>query len=127
MNKENVLKVADAIEQHSIPELGFNMNYGLVSRSDNIKDLSGYNCDTVACIAGWCNMLTKPDARFSDFDAAREFLGLDPKAASELFYASSQWEFEGGDHTYLERITPSKAAVVLRHLAETGEVNWSVA
>ena len=52
MNKENILKVADAIEQHSIPDLGFNMSIW-VGIGSLYEDKSGHKCGTVGCIAGW--------------------------------------------------------------------------
>ena len=128
MNRENVLKVADAIEQHSIPDLGFNMSQW-VGRDGEYSDRSGHQCQTTACIAGWAAAVATgktmaPNGPY-DFGAtdgagyrkaavtiAREFMGL---TQDHLFWG-------GNGYT-----TPLKAVAVLRHLAETGEVDWSVA
>ena len=111
MDKENILKVADAIEQHSIPGLGFNMN---VLHFQYHEDKSGYGCGTCACIAGWAcaiGNITPPS-----FEAAANFLGLDiNNEGDELFWA--------GDFN-LGRIELPQAVAALRHLAATGEVDW---
>lgn len=114
MNVGNILKVADAIEQASVPDLGFNMNVWN-ARADTwgVTDLSGHNCKTVACVGGWtCAVFGFH--RHDDFEAA-DALGLTNQEAHLLFYPS-------GEAAYTA--TPAQAAACLRHLAETGEVNW---
>lgn len=114
MNKENILAVADAIERHTIPDLGFNM--GLIRGTADAKypDKSGFDCGTVACIAGWTNAVAGGEG----VDAAGDYLGIEgDRLRSKLFYP---------DNPYLGA-TPAQAGRVIRHLAETGEVDWSVA
>ena len=118
MNKDNILAVADAIEKHSIAELGFNMSLygGKTGPSD--PDLSGHNCGTVACIAGWADkVLTGRDPDVHSSDYAQGLLGLSAEQAIDLF-VPSDWA--------KNTITPAHAVAVLRNLAETGEVDWSV-
>ena len=125
MNKENVLAVADAIERHSIPDLGFNMSCFVGEVEPGFRDDHfGSTCGTVACIAGWTRCVRTMKALElprGDFNWALEadWLGLDG-ATSELFW--------GDDfvNRHLEEVTPSQAVHVLRHLAETGEVDWSI-
>ena len=81
MNRENVLRVADAIEQLSIPDLGFNMMAFIIRSEEGGADLSdidmtGRNCGTVACIGGWACWLA--DAHLDEFysEPANRFLGL---------------------------------------------------
>lgn len=117
MNKENILKVADAIEQHSIPTLGFNMNWwGYTfdpTKPENQKhDKSGHNCGTVACIGGWTETLFKTTD-------ARSALELPTSVATQLFYPDQN----GAPQAY--EATPVHAVRVLRHLAETGKVDWA--
>lgn len=58
-----------------------------------------HNCGTPACICGWANFVQDDDdIHLGDVSTAREWLG----------------------------ITPTHAAAVLRHLADTGKVDWSV-
>lgn len=121
MNKDNILKVADAIEQHSIPGLGFNMRkYFCPTDVDHNPDLSGHTCGTTACIAGWA-IAVRDGGNPTDFNGpwlydAAEFMGLwkDEQATKDLMLETNN------------TITPAHAVAVLRHLAETGEVDWSV-
>lgn len=116
MNRENILAVADAIEKQSIPGLGFNMD-ALVDPSDGSDDRFGKGCGTVACIAGWAYCLqagrTGGDGpvHVGILHPASHWLDLDWDLSLILFRS-------GGD------ILPSQAVSVLRHLAETGEVDW---
>lgn len=120
MNKDNVLKVADAIENHSIPDLGFNMGGYILPADAETPDLSGHNCGTIGCIAGWAASVAKGSIIDDDAsgDKAGKFLGLSGFQRMELFVPSGWLD---------NNVTSSKAVAVLRHLAETGEVDWSVA
>lgn len=53
----------------------------------------------------------------SDRDEAASKLGLDFDTSSNLFYP---------DHDDYDSITPQQAGRTLRHLAATGEVDWTV-
>jgi hypothetical protein len=128
MTKDNVLAVADAIEAQRFPRLGFNMRWLFLKREprrpDEI-DMSGHDCGTVACIAGWALAVKKGsqprNAKKAEGEAlitAEEYLGLNQYEAHALFFPPERHERD---------ITPSEAVAVLRHLAETGEVDWSVA
>jgi hypothetical protein len=83
--------------------------------------MSSWHCGTTGCIAGWAHHLFGggKETAFTDdlqFDA-RELLDLPFEIADDLFVPG------GG---YLRDIKPAKAAAVLRHLAETGKVDWSI-
>jgi len=124
MNKENVLKVADAIENHSIPKLGFNMGLFYAKREGE-TDHTGHNCGTVACIAGWAYTVERGKmnrnlvaAENAAYNAAKKWLDLSASEASALFYP--RWEVR-------HSVTTQQAVTVLRNFAETGEVDWSVA
>lgn len=146
MNRQNILRVAKAIEDHEIASLGFNMsdyfstNKRLWSKNNPDRDRTGHRCGTVACIAGWalaCRAvdegLVKPDAtedalrqavttyqRGGTETVASEYLGLD--------YTQREHLFCGGKLAgTLSPIRPETAVAVLRHFAETGEIDWSVA
>lgn len=109
MNKDNILAVADAIEKHSIPELGFNMRYW---RETKKADKYGTRCGTVACIGGWAETVLKTDDIIEAF-------GMEDAQYFELCLP--------GTFTSRGTITPTQAVRVLRHLAETGIVDWSKA
>lgn len=137
VNVENVLKVADAIEQHSIPDLGFNM-LDYVHEVDpnngyDVKyygDRSGHSCGTVACIAGWARRIRTgqplaPEAGYLfDWRTEARWLGLSPRVGG-----SGALLFLGDDDTNerLDKVTTAEAVAVLRHLAKTGKVDWTVA
>jgi len=121
MNRENILAVADAIEKHSIPDLGFNMGNYVTTAGSSVTDNSGYGCGTVACIAGWCKAVRDGKAPqpvwVDDFNWEKQasWLGLSVGEGERLFI---YYPGHGND------IQPSQAVSVLRHLAETGEVDW---
>ena len=125
MNRDRVIQLADAIENNSIPDLGFNMEYyiALPDDTNNIADRSGNNCNTVACIGGWIAHIAEPTS-VESFRDAGEWLDLHFMEANKLFYADGI----GFDHhgIPLEEITPQDAVKVLRNLAETGNVDWSI-
>ena len=143
MNRENILAVANAIETHSIPDLGFNMGWHIGSLADDpnntaMVDRSGNGCGTVACIAGYANVIATGEKNTSfltdvEFDSAADWLGLDHYDADELFYAKTITEsrWEDGEIALAPRslssIDATEAVAVLRHLADTGIVDWSVA
>ena len=126
MNKENILKVADGIEKHSVPDLGFNMRFFCIELAEiddgneGVADHSGHDCGTVACIAGWSNAIrTGGRPEEIDPDEEAEWLGLSQGRADALFFPHlprEEWA----------AISQDQAIRTLRHLAETGEVDWSV-
>ncbi len=115
MNVENILKVADAIEAacapDAKPEIGFNMDGGPFHPIDGVPDLSGHNCNTVCCIAGWGRAVLGVDAWY---DAKPDKASDYDKLICPPGYT---------DHY---RYKPAHAVAVLRHLAATGEVDWTV-
>jgi hypothetical protein len=139
MNKKNILRVADAIEKGELVKrgIGFNMQVMTATTNHYLCDRLD-SCGTVACLAGWAHGLRYPrrsinrliadakietDAETGDFGgvtwvSGAEFLGLDFDQAHELFLPSGVGPWD--------KITPAHAVAVLRHLAETGEVDWTV-
>jgi hypothetical protein len=126
MNKKRILEVADAIERHAIKDLGFNMSTYMQTPLQRwaMPDRSGHDCGTVGCIAGWTLALTNGVATVKEMLGGRihakaaEALGLDRLTALELFLAP-------GMGCHYGQVTPEEAVRVLRHLAETGVVDWS--
>lgn len=125
MNTENILRLAEFLE--ALPQGRFNMASWARSRTGQYLYLEGpveaaIECGTVCCIGGWGVLLF--DIGDSSKGVAKK-LGLgDPNGeppdpiASELFFPKSE---------AINERDPHKAARVLRHLAETGEVDWSIA
>lgn len=126
MNVENILAVADAIEAacapEAKPEIGFNMSlFCGPAETAGREDRTGHHCGTVGCIVGWANFVAhRPRATWKSEDHAAAFLGLEFAEADDLFFPSGfaieTWGEISAEHT----------VAVLRHLAATGEVNWTV-
>lgn len=119
MNKQNILAVAYAIERHSIPDLGFNMQYWGAPTTKEVPDRTGHNCGTVACIAGWASRLSlgRPlTGRDDAYSIGDDFIGIGNKVDGLFMPSFKNWN----------DVSPAHAVAVLRHLAETGKVDWSV-
>lgn len=124
VNAQNILKVADAIEQHTIADLGFNMVMWRQFARDDAPDMSGHNCGTTACVAGWACAVLLNDLEAVDAlgmtEMGRDFFGLDHDQSFELFIAQGRAESDMAD------VPQDQAIRTLRHLAATGEVDWTV-
>lgn len=134
MNKEAILKVADAIEQHSVPGLAFNMNYtyregvGYTPSPDQDRMVVEGSCGSCACFIGWTNLTIQddgPSLGFGDPASAARKLGFEYDDDDEGKALTSTRLFYPPVHTW-SHVTPEQGVRVLRHLAETGEVDWSV-
>jgi hypothetical protein len=136
MNTENILAVADAIEQHTIPWLGFNMT----GYKTTGPDMTGHNCGTSACIAGWANAIrlrlsqnTHIVNGWCEHDEAANWLGIEAysgfgydSTADQLFYARNHPDYGNGAEACWSTIPAAQAVRTLRHLAATGNVDWTV-
>ena len=123
MNVENIRRVADAIEKHEIKDLGFNMRvYG--SSVFKWADHTGRGCGTTACIAGWAAIIGgfRSPETIRDRDGfviskfAQDFLDIGSYEESELFEPDVN----------REEISAEQAVRTLRHLADTGRVEWDL-
>jgi hypothetical protein len=142
MNKERILQLADFIENGKAVEadLGFNMTDFWEPQAHALsEDKSGHDCGTVACIAGHALFLTgkatvgKPKTVPSVAIEAARWLGLEDmgemnEVADQLFYGWSPGDqyVRGLYAVDMSRVTPADAAKVLRNLAETGKVDWTI-
>lgn len=126
MNVGNILKVADAIEQASVPGLGFNLR--LPYRKVLGEDCSGRSCGTVACIAGWAavvegHAITTTTSWGGDIlPWAQLYFGLNDREAGDLMAPLSIILFGR-----LPMPTDKQAVRCLRNLAITGKVDWEAA
>lgn len=122
MNTERLLALADVIERTPHREIvetyaeeapaGFNMGT--------------WHCGAVCCIGGWAEAMFVLNKRHrADVTTAAWALGLDELTADRLFYPGEEsgWDIE----LSYDDITPVMAAVVIRDLAQTGSVHWSLA
>lgn len=116
-NVENCEKLARVIEDLELSNLQDNSGFCMTGHQ--------HYCGTPSCISGWAAHIclgTKAKGFEGDIDeVSADFLGIELNRAGthELFYpsVSDPWD----------KITPTQAAKVLRHLAATGETDWTVA
>ena len=103
MNRERVLKLAEWIEN--------------LAPDDFDMTAWRHRCGAPACIAGHTYALFEPESfdlrGRTEYTRAKRLLDLRPIQAAGLFTPTHQ-----------RRITNTDAARVLRHLAETGVVDW---
>ena len=147
MNKERMLLLADLLEE--LPEHKFSIEYWAsewddvaqehVNQDDGYVYLSGYDCTTAGCVAGWAvamknDMAIKNDLEMDAGDiehGAAAYLGLNRFQANDLFYYGSdsvyaRYAGELGlntDQLLGHQITQKHASIVVRKVAE-GE--WSL-
>lgn len=114
MNKEKLLKLADAIEgadQSRNSEFAFDMECFYSHRRQ-----TSHPCGTAACIQGWAEHTDPDDDAWQSFDLVEGFqiwAGIDDRQAAYICMP--------GD-THL--IKQEHAVAMLRHFVETGEVVW---
>jgi hypothetical protein len=137
VHKRRLLKLAQALESPAA-ERHFDManwfeHTGLHSLPGNMPvGKAIQDCGTVACIAGWAVAVHEPKLKLCDapvgavFERAKKLLGLDELVAKYLFLPASAPHV---DENFLNvyGANPKQAARVVRHLVETGEVDWRVA
>lgn len=83
----------------------------------NIPDTQQAIEETACCIGGWAQVMHMKEGHKRYKGAAEDYLGIDRETAHQLFYPTCPY-------IYLK--DPKLAAKVLRHLVETGEVDWSI-
>lgn len=126
VNVKNIIRVAEVLEGKR-PKPRKNLHFSMSLWADKASQaipLYGWNgkfaehtCGTVACIGGWTNIIFRSEN--DSTAAAAEKLGLDADTAHALFF-----EYSKGGGSYA--IPPKRAAKVLRHLAKTGKVDWTI-
>jgi len=142
--KEALSKVADMMEQEVFTHKGdgYNLEDQSVSKynySQNVTADGDYDCGTVACIGGWCWLLTKEkpiketdtkikyrkDAiRRADHFVESDYHPDRPEGLHELFYPSFE-EIDGLEHLTFGHVTPKQAAKAIRNYIEFDHPDWS--
>ena len=133
MNKKRILKLAEIIGKQNDCKVGEYEGFTMLRHFHNQRQIFGFkhqDCDTPACIAGHAVThfpSNEADDVFGENFGARKILGLSSFQANALFaplksYASFA-ETDPSDESY---ISAKRAANVLMHLAETGEVDWRI-
>lgn len=134
MNIANILKLAEVLEREDTQKHFDLNNWAFNNYRFESFALVPYNeetlhkCGTVACIAGWGKAVFEPTTQDSPYEVGIRALDLDALQANELFTpVSDEWDVEVPEDCYVYDATARGAAKVLRHLAATGEVDWSKA
>lgn len=125
MNKENLLKVADFIEQETVNHKGeisidgniFNMAHWRQSPSTGpvLRD-KALNCGTAACIGGWAEVLSWEEGCWD----VNEWLGLDLISAKALFYPCTTNSATG---LIWANISKEHAVAAIRYMVEHNTTN----
>ena len=130
--KERILRIAERIkEAENMPSTFFEA--GIHYRNDifSMKQIA-HKCGTPSCIAGYilndkCQNEFKTDSMEiseESINNARLWIGITENQSDKLFVPRNefwQWQAKPSDSTF---ITAERASQVLKHLAETEEVNW---
>lgn len=130
MNKERLLHIADVLESdraqdHFAMRVYFSFRNAEFSKELNKTipigdEIEGSleRCGTTACIAGWTIAEFDPKYAGTTFGPhAALILDLDDDTWPKLFTATESMSIDD----------PKEAAKVVRHLAETGKVDWRLA
>lgn len=127
MNKERILALADTIEKAANVVPTRYTNDKLIPLDS--FDMGTFKCGTAGCICGWALQVYDP-GRIGEimdnpgpFDRAQEWV----EAGAEVLGISVDQGhvlFMPEDYI-MDYVTAHDAAQALRHLAATGEVNWS--
>ena len=132
MNKERMMMLADLLD--SLPEEKFDLTYWINDREQEEEtpdyvDLSVYDCNTTACIAGWAvalkNDLAVDELYCGDVEKeAGEYLGLSRQEMQRLFYYGIEtiWNDHADEldcgFPYEDTVTSKIAATAIRNIAQ---------
>ena len=112
MNIVNINKTIEAIRHQR--DIGIFFDMGTFFDSN-------HSCGTSACIGGFAAILANGGTMRvgRDYESeGREYLGLDPETAGNLFYP--------GATEYGYEASADDAIKVLEHLKATGEADWTI-
>jgi len=132
MNTERMMMLANLLD--SLPEEKFDLTYWVNDREQEEEtpdyvDLSVYDCNTTACIAGWAvalkNDLSVDELYCGDVEKeAGEYLGLNRQEMQRLFYYGTEtiWNDHADEldcgFPYEHTVTSKIAATAIRNIAQ---------
>ena len=123
MNVERIRELADVIEKQ--PDANRNDEGLGFAMSDFF-----HTCGSPSCIAGWASHLFMSDEQCPDFYSTDDVLAdvLDIKISEAIYLSCPENDWANAFALVGEpgHVTPAHAAAVLRHLADTGKLNWYV-
>ena len=110
MNKENIQKLIDCLEESNT----FNMSVGR------------NKCGTPGCIVGhWLYLKSKKEYRMEEF---AKYMGIEISKAEKIFRPENEhksWRI-GKEKSYKKRFVSKYDAIrMLKHLKDTGKVVWN--
>lgn len=128
MNLERLNIIAEWLEAGAPHKNGYGFNMNTWYSTDE-TDYANNECGTVMCIGGAAQQFFGGPSSFkSDYDedimSAGELLGLDYDTAHSLFYPPDDKNYYDPTSYYCKG--PKEVAEVVRHLMETGEVDWAL-
>jgi hypothetical protein len=138
MNIENLTKLAEVLESDEAQD-HFNLRHWIHHNGEHDIDADMpvgaaiKDCGTVACIAGWAAVLANPDKPWGEFFGAKRkaalWLDLEWHVEDELFTPEVDKLIMKYGHELADvyEVSAKGAAKVVRHLIETGTVDWRVA
>ena len=121
MNKERIRKLADVIERQ--PDANSVWGTGFCMR------MVFHDCGSPSCIAGWAHALfddSVDDAFHFRVLYAEDLLDIPDDQGRLLFEPNNEHAYFGAVYGEIGHVSAKHAAAVLRHLAKTGKVDWSV-
>jgi hypothetical protein len=111
MNIERMLAVANAIENETIPGLGFNM---IDWTNRPFTKVGDHACGTVCCIGGWACVLFGEEGDMVYGQEAQQLLDLNNDQAKRLFLNYYDWVYPDS----LEQITRAQAVAAIRRMVQ---------
>ena len=120
MNKKRILELADTIG--GLPTVDEDGSNDLAPDEPAFgMHFIDHDCGSPSCISGWGGHLWPEDA-----GSIHISLGLTEKQGLELIAPNNKYAYFSAAIDEPRFITSEHAAAVLRNLAETGEVDWTV-
>ena len=125
MRKDRILQLADTIEkcQDRASTKIDTKSPGFTMQQVRFHD----SCESPACIGGWTEYLFGGGERFGPYSVGMmtaRILGIDNGAELVMpRHEHAHWRAKRGERGYIKA---RHAAAVLRNLAKTGEIDWTV-
>lgn len=118
----NAIKTREGIDWDGT-KVGFNM----VTFCDDGEKDNLDSCRTVACLAGWAEIIQGNAPISAGSGSLSYFLDINESEGYRLAYAFAPDDSASGHGpSHMAEITPEQALKVLEHLRDTGDVDWTI-
>lgn len=136
-NIENFNKLIEVLESDYAQD-HFDMRNWITDYGGVIEYKETITCGTAACIGGWCGVIREAEGEKCSPDSTDTFawLGLVAKEYLYLFFPTAEAvlnkknyeDYISGNLTSPIYLTnPKQVVPVLKHLRDTGELDWNLA